>query len=142
MRWYGTWINIEDSKQKELLGVAGKRALEMIADGAGLSEILNELCAAIDVYASAISQVLLMDRAGHQLLPLAGPNFPPAVDCRLCTLAGRTQQGLLRHGSIYRRAGHHLRHVHRPALASGRSEGRRREGSFWITGYVPPGRNL
>jgi len=24
VRWYGTWINIEDSKQKELLGVAGK----------------------------------------------------------------------------------------------------------------------
>src|SRR2546425_7462838 len=65
--------------QKELLGVAGKRALEMIADGASLSQVLNELCSAIDVYASATSQVLLMDRAGHQLLPLAGPNFPPAV---------------------------------------------------------------
>src|SRR6202011_1123462 len=38
VRWYGTCINIEDSKQKELLGVAGKRALEMIADGASLSE--------------------------------------------------------------------------------------------------------
>src|ERR1700758_3403190 len=79
VRWYGTWINIEDSKQKELLGVAGKRALEMIADGASLSEILIELCSVVDVYASATSQVLLMDRAGHQLLPLAGPNFPPAV---------------------------------------------------------------
>jgi formate hydrogenlyase transcriptional activator len=83
VRWYGTWINIEDSKQKELLGVAGKRALEMIADGASLSEILNELCCVIDVYASATSQVLLMDRAGHQLLPLAGPNFPPTVTAAL-----------------------------------------------------------
>ncbi|HKB89122.1 MAG TPA: sigma 54-interacting transcriptional regulator, partial [Opitutaceae bacterium] len=79
VRWYGTWINVEESKQKELLRVAGKRALEMIADGASLSQVLNELCSAIDVYASATSQVLLMDRAGHQLLPLAGPNFPPAV---------------------------------------------------------------
>jgi hypothetical protein len=33
----------------------------MITDGASLSEILNELCAVIDVYASATSQVLLMD---------------------------------------------------------------------------------
>jgi PAS domain S-box-containing protein len=122
VRWYGTWINIEDSKQKELLGVAGKRALEMIADGASLSEILNELCCVIDVYASATSQVLLMDRAGHQLLPLAGPNFTDS-DCRPGTLAGRTQQGLLRHCSVYRRAGHHFRYVHRPALASGRSRG-------------------
>ena len=83
VRWYGTWINIEDSKQKELLGVAGKRALEMIADGARLSEILNELCSVIDVYASTTSQVLLMDRAGHHLLPLAGPNFPPTVTAAL-----------------------------------------------------------
>ena len=83
VRWYGTWINIEDSKQKELLGVAGKRALEMIAAGAGISEILNELSAAIDVYVSAVSQVLLMDSAGHQLLPLAGPNFPSALTAAL-----------------------------------------------------------
>ena len=55
----------------------------MIADGASLSEILNELCSVIDVYASATSQVLLMDRAGHQLLPLAGPNFPPTVTAAL-----------------------------------------------------------
>jgi len=83
VRWYGTWINVEDSKQKELLGVAGKRALEMIAYGASLSEILNDLCSVIDIYASATSQVLLMDRAGHQLLPLAGPNFPPTVTAAL-----------------------------------------------------------
>src|SRR6266853_1832674 len=73
----------DGSVEKELLGIAGKRTLEMIADGASLSEILNELCAVIDVYASATSQVLLMDRANHQLLPLAGPNFPPAVTAAL-----------------------------------------------------------
>ena len=63
----------------KLPGIAGKRTLEMLADGASLSEILNELCSVIDAYASATSQVLLMDRANHQLLPLAGPNFPRAV---------------------------------------------------------------
>jgi hypothetical protein len=46
--WYGTGIDIEDSKQKELLRVAEKRTLEMIADGASLSDVLNDLCAAID----------------------------------------------------------------------------------------------
>src|SRR5260370_39754574 len=78
------WSSGQDgSDEKELLGIAGKRTLEMIADGVSLSEILNELCAVIDVYASATSQVLLMDRANHQLLPLAGPNFPPAVTAAL-----------------------------------------------------------
>src|SRR2546427_8257161 len=73
----------EGSVEKEFFGIAGKRTLEMIADGASLSDILNELCSVIDVYASATSQVLLMDRANHQLLPLAGPNFPPAVTAAL-----------------------------------------------------------
>jgi PAS domain S-box-containing protein len=79
VRWYGTGIDIEDGKQKELLGVAEKRALEMIADGASLSEILNDLCTAIDVHTSATSLVFLMDRGGHQLLPIAGPHLPSAV---------------------------------------------------------------
>ena len=73
----------DGSVEKELLGIAGKRTLELVADGASLSETLNELCSVIDVYASATSQVLLMDRASHQLLPLAGPNFPPAVTAAL-----------------------------------------------------------
>ena len=79
VRWYGTGIDIEDSKQQELLREAEKRALEMIADGASLSGILNDLCAAIDVHTAAASLVFLMDRGGHQLLPLAGPHLPPAV---------------------------------------------------------------
>ena len=79
VRWYTTGIDIENSKQKELLGAAEKRAFEMIADGASLSEILNDLCTAIDVHTSATSLVFLMDRGGHQLLPIAGPHLPPAV---------------------------------------------------------------
>ena len=61
----------DGSVEKELLGIAGKRTLEMITDGASLSEILNELCAVIDVYASATSQVLLMDRANHNTVHLS-----------------------------------------------------------------------
>src|SRR5215472_10935724 len=44
VRWYGTWINVDDTKQKELLGVGGRRTVELIADGAGISETLNQLC--------------------------------------------------------------------------------------------------
>src|SRR6266853_800854 len=79
VQWFGTGIHIEDSKQKELLRVAEKRALEMIADGASLSEVLKQLCAAIDEHALAISLVMLMDRGGDQLLPFPGPHLPPEV---------------------------------------------------------------
>src|SRR6266446_1407327 len=79
VRWFGTGIHIEDSKQKELLRVAENRALEMIADGASLSEVLKQLCAAIDEHALAISLVMLMDRDGDQLLPFPGPHLPPEV---------------------------------------------------------------
>src|SRR5216683_7662853 len=79
VRWYGTGIDIEDSKQKELLRVAEKRTLEMIADGASLSEVLKQLCAAIDEHTLAISLVMLMDRGGDQLLPFPGPHLPPEV---------------------------------------------------------------
>src|SRR6266436_5471774 len=79
VRWFGTGIPIEDSKQKELLRVAEKRALEMIADGASLSEVLKQLCAAIDEHTLAVSLVMLMDRGGDQLLPFPGPHLPPEV---------------------------------------------------------------
>src|SRR4029077_10602858 len=57
---------------------AEKRTLEMIANGANLSDVLNELCAAIDTHSSGTSFVCLMDQAGNQLLPIAGPHVPSA----------------------------------------------------------------
>src|SRR5260370_2218325 len=66
VRWFGTGIHIEDSKQKELLRVAEKRALEMIADGASLSEVLKQLCAAIDEHTLAISLVIVIERVVYQ----------------------------------------------------------------------------
>jgi formate hydrogenlyase transcriptional activator len=68
----------EDGRQEELLRLAEKRTLEMIADGASLSDVLNDLCAAIDDHASATSFVCLLDSGGNQLLPIASPNVPPA----------------------------------------------------------------
>jgi PAS domain S-box-containing protein len=58
---------------------AEKRTLEMIANGASLSEVLNDLCAAIDAHApAATSMVCLMDLDGKQLLPRAGPHVAAA----------------------------------------------------------------
>src|SRR4030095_503036 len=68
----------EDGRQEELLRLAEKRKLEMIADGGSLSDVLNDLCAAIDDHASATSFVCLLHSGGNQLLPIASPNVPPA----------------------------------------------------------------
>jgi len=59
--------------QAESLLAAEKRTLEMIADGASLKDILNDLCCSIDVQASpVISTVLLMDPDGERLWHTAG----------------------------------------------------------------------
>jgi PAS domain S-box-containing protein len=79
VRWYGTATDIEDRKRIEALRAAEKRTLEMIADGASLKDILNELCSSIDVEASpVISTVLLMDPDGKRLWHTAGPLVPLA----------------------------------------------------------------
>jgi formate hydrogenlyase transcriptional activator len=78
VRSYGTAADIEDRKQTETLRAAESRTLEMVANGANLSDVLNDLCAVIDEHASATSFVCLMDRDCKQLLPIAGPHVPAA----------------------------------------------------------------
>jgi PAS domain S-box-containing protein len=71
--------NTTTPTQAESLLAAEKRILEMMANGASLSEVLNDLCTAIDAHAPpTISMVCLMDPDGKQLLPGAGPHLPPA----------------------------------------------------------------
>lgn len=54
--------------QAEFLLAAEKRTLGMMANGASLSEVLNNLCAAIDAHAPpATSMICLMDPDGKQL---------------------------------------------------------------------------
>src|SRR5579863_5590784 len=61
----------------ESLLTAEKRTLEMIADGASLKEILDNLCHSIDAVASpVISTVLLMDADGERLWHTAGTLVP------------------------------------------------------------------
>src|SRR5258708_39020091 len=71
--------NSRTSSQAESLLAAEKRTLEMMANGASLSEVLNDLCAAIDAHAPpAASMVCLMDPDGKHLLPGASPRVPAA----------------------------------------------------------------
>jgi GAF domain-containing protein len=67
--------NTTSPSQAESLLSAEKRTLEMMANGASLSEVLDDLCAAIDAHSSPItSMVCLMD--GEWLSPYAGPHVP------------------------------------------------------------------
>jgi PAS domain S-box-containing protein len=69
--------NTTTASQAESLWAAEKRTLEMIADGASLKDILNNLCCSIDVEASSvISTVLLMDPDGERLWHTAGTLVP------------------------------------------------------------------
>jgi PAS domain S-box-containing protein len=61
----------------ESLLAAEKRTLEMIADGASLTDILDHVCTSIDAQTSpSITSILLMDAEGQKLWPSAGPRVP------------------------------------------------------------------
>src|SRR5713226_3693387 len=67
--------NTTTPSQAESLLAAEKRTLEMMANGASLSEVLNDLCASIDAHAPPVtSMVCLMD--GEWRSPCAGPHVP------------------------------------------------------------------
>jgi formate hydrogenlyase transcriptional activator len=69
--------DIEDPERARSLVAAERRTLEMIARGASLTDILQNLCDAIDAQAPGIiSSVLLMDAEGAQLWPTAGRRVP------------------------------------------------------------------
>src|SRR5712692_4034021 len=61
--------------QAESLLAAEKQTLEKMANGASLSEVLNDLCASIDAHGSPVtSMVCLLN--GEWLVPCAGPHVP------------------------------------------------------------------
>jgi PAS domain S-box-containing protein len=78
-KWYGANTDIEDRKRAEALLATEIRTLEMIATGAGLTDILENLCETIDAQADNItSAVMLMDADGMRLWPAASPRLPKA----------------------------------------------------------------
>jgi len=77
LEFVGAVTDITERKQAESLLAAEKRSLEMIATGASLTDILEDLCSAVDAQTSrVISSVLLMDPDGKRLWPAAGPRVP------------------------------------------------------------------
>src|SRR6266853_1048497 len=73
-------VNVKTPSQAESLLAAEKRTLEMMANGASLSEVLNDLCASIDAHAPPVtSMVCLMNPDGKELVPGAGPHIPAAL---------------------------------------------------------------
>jgi PAS domain S-box-containing protein len=86
--YVGAVTDITERKQAESLLAAEKRSLEMIATGANLTDILEDLCNAIDSQSPrVISSVLMMDPDGKRLWPAAGPKVP---DGWARAIAGRT----------------------------------------------------
>ena len=76
-KWYGANTDIEDRKRAEALLAAEKRTLEMLAGGARLADILENLCDTIDAQAgNVISAVMLMDADGMRLWFAAGRRLP------------------------------------------------------------------
>jgi GAF domain-containing protein len=72
-----TGIDIDHAKQKETLHGAEKRTLEMVADGASLRKVLDQLCSSIEVQvASSVTTVLVMDVDGKGLWQGGGQQVP------------------------------------------------------------------
>ena len=111
VRWYGTNTDIEDLKRAESLLAAEKRVLEMIAGGAGLTDILANLCRTIDAQApDTIATVLLMDPDGKRLWPAAGPRVPKRLDSGHHSVRDRPVCRFVRYGCISEKAGGRFGH--------------------------------
>jgi PAS domain S-box-containing protein len=68
---------IGERKRTEWLYAAEMETLRMITQGAGLTDILNHVCASIDrLIFPSITTILLMDPDGLRLRPIAGPKVP------------------------------------------------------------------
>jgi len=68
---------IGERTRTEWLYAAEMETLRMITQGAGLTDILNHVCASIDrLISPSITTILLMDPDGLRLRPIAGPKVP------------------------------------------------------------------
>ncbi|HEU5237977.1 MAG TPA: GAF domain-containing protein, partial [Pyrinomonadaceae bacterium] len=70
-------MKVIEQKQVKSLLAAERRTLEMIAGGASLTDVLEDLCDTIDDQApEIISSILLMEPNGERLWPTAGRRVP------------------------------------------------------------------
>src|SRR5215472_6245586 len=79
VRTDGVTMDVINQERGKSLLVAERRTLEMIAEGASLTDVLEGLCAAIDAQSPEfMSTIMLMDPEGKRLWPIAGPRVPKA----------------------------------------------------------------
>src|SRR5207245_8949572 len=71
-RWFGTGIDIEAIKQRETLHAAEKRTMELIADGASLKDVLDQLCSSIDVQVAPSVTTVLLKQVARECLATVG----------------------------------------------------------------------
>jgi hypothetical protein len=67
--------NVAAPSLAESLLAAEKKTLEKMASGASLSEVLNDLCAAIDGHGSPVTSMVCLMK-GECLVACAGPHIP------------------------------------------------------------------
>jgi hypothetical protein len=77
VEFVGTVMDVTERKLSEALLSSEKHILELIASGAPLPAVLNDLCNTIDEQSpGVISTVLSSDADGQKLWPVAGPGVP------------------------------------------------------------------
>jgi hypothetical protein len=77
VEFIGTTMDVSERSLSDALLSSEKHILELIACGAPLQVVLDELCGAIDEQSPGlISTVLSLDADGQKLWPVAGPGIP------------------------------------------------------------------
>src|SRR6185369_14077173 len=83
-----------DRKRMRALLSAQRRSLQLIAGGARLTEVVQDLCDTIDAQSpEIISTILLMDPDGEKLWPAAGRRVPEAWSQTITPLPIGPQMG-------------------------------------------------
>ena len=88
VEFIGTAMDVTERNLSESLLSSEKHVLEMIAGGAPLAAVLNDLCGSIDEQSpGSISTVLSLDPETQKLWPVAGPKVPPGWSRMVSPLA-------------------------------------------------------
>ncbi len=81
IRMAGSESDITERKQEEMFQSAEKRALEMVAMGEGLREVLAFLCETIEVHTAPMRcAIMLVSEDGKHLTSAAAPSLPDAYN--------------------------------------------------------------